>query len=140
MPSQTDACVGFLDASLPPLGRLGRRRIRGNNIDALPRPLMLLLLGLGVTLLSEVASNTAVAALLMPVAAAAAGALGRDPLGLMLPTALAASCGFMLPVATAPNAIAFGTGRVDARVMARHGAALDVVGVVVIAAAVLLLL
>jgi sodium-dependent dicarboxylate transporter 2/3/5 len=49
----------------------------------------------------------------------------------MLPAALAASCGFMLPIATGPNAIAFGTGWVDARTMMREGFVLDLLGVVV---------
>lgn len=69
----------------------------------LPLPLMLFGLCLGVTLLSEIASNTAAAALLMPILAAAAAAADVDPLLFMLPAALAASLGFMLPVATAPT-------------------------------------
>ena len=95
----------------------------------LPLPLMLFGLCLGVTLLSEIASNTAAAALLMPILAAAAAAANVDPLLFMLPAALAASLGFMLPVATAPNAIAYGTGLVDNRRMLREGWFLDVVGV-----------
>lgn len=99
----------------------------------LPLPLMLFGLCLGVTLLSEIASNTATAALLMPILAAAAAAAGVDPLLFMLPAALAASLGFMLPVATAPNAIAYGTGHVDNRRMLREGWLMDVVGVAAVA-------
>lgn len=99
----------------------------------LPLPLMLFGLCLGVTLLSEIASNTATAALLMPILAAAAAAAGVDPLLFMLPAALAASLGFMLPVATAPNAIAYGSGHVDNRRMLREGWLMDVVGVAAVA-------
>lgn len=99
----------------------------------LPLPVMLFGLCLGVTLLSEIASNTATAALLMPILAAAAAAAGVDPLLFMLPAALAASLGFMLPVATAPNAIAYGTGIVDNRRMLREGWLMDLVGVAVVA-------
>lgn len=99
----------------------------------LPLPLMLFGLCLGVTLLSEIASNTATAALLMPILAVAAAAAGVDPLWFMLPAALAASLGFMLPVATAPNAIAYGTGFVDNRRMLREGWLMDVMGVAVVA-------
>jgi solute carrier family 13 (sodium-dependent dicarboxylate transporter), member 2/3/5 len=55
-----------------------------------------------------------------------------DPALLMFPAVLAASVGFMLPVATAPNAIAYGSGMVDSREMLRHGAVLDLLGVVVL--------
>ncbi len=99
----------------------------------LPLPLMLFALCLGVTLLSEIASNTAAAALLMPILAAAATAAGVDPLLFMLPAALAASLGFMLPVATAPNAIVYATGLVSNRRMLQEGWFLDVVGVAVVA-------
>ncbi|MFO1495312.1 MAG: SLC13 family permease [Lysobacterales bacterium] len=98
-----------------------------------PLPLMLFGLCLGVTLLSEIASNTATAALLMPILAAAAAGAGVDPIVFMLPAALAASLGFMLPVATAPNMIAYGTGKVDNRRMLREGWLLDVLGVAVVA-------
>ncbi|MEY3211134.1 MAG: hypothetical protein RIT28_1615 [Pseudomonadota bacterium] len=80
---------------------------------------------LGVTFLTEVTSNTATATLLMPITYAAAIAAGLDPLVLMVPAALSASCAFMLPVATAPNAVVFGTGRVPMAFMVRRGLALN---------------
>ncbi len=101
-------------------------------LSALPLPLLLLGIVGGVVLLSEIASNTATAVLLMPILAATAMAVGVDPALLMFPAVLAASVGFMLPVATAPNAIAYGSGLVDSREMLRQGAVLDVVGVVVL--------
>jgi sodium-dependent dicarboxylate transporter 2/3/5 len=101
-------------------------------LRTLPLPLLLPLLIAGVVALSEIASNTATAVLLMPILAATGLALGIDPALLMFPAVLAASVGFMLPVATAPNAIAYGTGHVDARTMLREGFALDLIGVAVL--------
>jgi sodium-dependent dicarboxylate transporter 2/3/5 len=83
-------------------------------------------------LLSEVASNTAAAALLLPIAAALATARGLDPLVLMLPVTLAASLGYMLPAATPPNALALGTGHVRPGELARVGALMDLLGMVAI--------
>ena len=87
---------------------------------------------LTVTLLTEVTSNTATANVLLPVLAAAAVAAGLDPGMLMIPATLSASCAFMLPVATPPNAVVFGSGRVSIPQMARTGLVLNLLGVVVI--------
>ncbi len=92
-----------------------------SGLAELPAFWMTLLLCLGVTFLTEVTSNTATTTLLMPVLAAAAKAASIEPALLMVPAALSASCAFMLPVATAPNAIVFGTGRVSTKEMARTG-------------------
>ncbi len=83
---------------------------------------------LSVTFLTELTSNTATTVLLMPILAIAGQAAGIDPRLLMVPAALSASCAFMLPVATAPNAIVYGTGRVSARHMAREGFLLNLLG------------
>jgi sodium-dependent dicarboxylate transporter 2/3/5 len=96
-------------------------------------------LALVVLLLSELASNTAVAAMAMPIAASLAPAVREPPLALMLVAALAASTGFALPVATPPNAIVFGSGQISARQMARAGVLLDLIAVGVIVLAVMLL-
>jgi solute carrier family 13 (sodium-dependent dicarboxylate transporter), member 2/3/5 len=97
-------------------------------------PLVLMLvLCASVTFLSEIASNTALVAALLPVLGAAAQATGMEGETLAIPVALAASCGFMLPAATGPNAIAFGSGRIKAAHMARAGILLDMAGIVVIA-------
>jgi len=93
---------------------------------------MTITLCLAITFLTEVTSNTATTTLLMPVLAAAGLAAGIDPAVLMIPAALSASCAFMLPVATAPNAIVFGTGKVSTQQMAREGFALNLVGAVFI--------
>jgi sodium-dependent dicarboxylate transporter 2/3/5 len=95
---------------------------------------MTLTICLAVTFLTEITSNTATTTLLMPVLAAAGIAAGIDPAALMIPAALSASCAFMLPVATAPNAIVFGTDMVSTKRMAREGFALNLVGAVVITA------
>lgn len=105
-------------------------------LGGLPFPMLVVVVAVVIVALSEVASNTATAAAFLPVAAVLAAALGRDPLALTLPVALAASCGFMLPVATPPNTLAFGTGRVGVRDMARAGLGLDVIGIVIVVAAV----
>lgn len=68
----------------------------------------------------------------MPLVAALAPALGAPPLALMAAAALGSSLGFMLPVGTPPNALAFGTGAVSAKQMAKAGFWLDLAGVVVI--------
>ena len=98
----------------------------------LPVWLMILLISLTVTFMTEVTSNTATASLLMPLLAAAAVAFEIDPFLLMIPAALSASCAFMLPVATAPNAVVYGSGRVTIKDMARAGLVLNLIGAVVI--------
>jgi sodium-dependent dicarboxylate transporter 2/3/5 len=74
-----------------------------------------------VVLLTELTSNTATAAAFLPVLGAAAVEIGWDPRLLTVPAALAASCAFMLPIATPPNAIAYGSGKVTIPEMARAG-------------------
>jgi solute carrier family 13 (sodium-dependent dicarboxylate transporter), member 2/3/5 len=93
-----------------------------------------------VVLLSELASNTATAAAFLPIAGGLAVALGLPPVALVVTVALAASCGYMLPVATPPNAIVFGSGAVSIRDMAAAGAWLDAAAIVVLMAAAQMLL
>ena len=106
----------------------------------LPLILMMLALCLGVTFLTEATSNTASTVLLMPVLAAAALAAGVDPRLLMVPAAISASCAFMLPVATAPNSIIYGSGCVTTQQMAREGFVLNILGALVISGVCYLLL
>ncbi|TXI28875.1 MAG: SLC13/DASS family transporter [Nitrosomonas oligotropha] len=87
---------------------------------------------LAVTFLTEITSNTAITILLMPILAPAAVAAGIDPALLMVPAAMAASYGFMMPVGTPPNAIVFGTGMVPMASMAREGLVLNFIGTAVI--------
>jgi sodium-dependent dicarboxylate transporter 2/3/5 len=86
-----------------------------------------------VVYLGELASNTAMAAIFLPISGAFAISIGADPLVLTLPVTVAASLGFMLPVATPPNAIVFGSGAVTVQQMLRAGAILDVVCIVIVA-------
>ena len=102
-------------------------------VAALPVFAMMLLLALAVTFLTEATSNTATTALLMPVLAAVALAVEIDPLWLMVPAAMSASCAFMLPVATAPNAVVFGSGELPIRRMVREGFAMNLIGALLIA-------
>lgn len=78
--------------------------------------------------LTELTSNTASAATFLPIGGAIAVGIGLDPLALTVPLALAASCAFMLPVATPPNAIVFSTGSVSVAQMARAGLWLNLFG------------
>lgn len=85
-----------------------------------------------LTFLTEVTSNTATTEVMLPVLAGAAGAMAIHPLLLMLPATLSASCAFMLPIATPPNAIIFGSGQIEMRQMVRAGILLNLLGVVLI--------
>lgn len=85
-----------------------------------------------MTFLTEVTSNTAMTSLLLPVLAATAVAIDLDPRLLMLPATLSASCAFMLPIATPPNAIIFASGRIGMLRMARAGIWVNLIGVVLI--------
>jgi sodium-dependent dicarboxylate transporter 2/3/5 len=90
-------------------------------------PVLVVVLALASTVvfLTEITSNTAVTATLLPVVAATAAALGLAPAPLLVVVALSASCAFMLPVATPPNAIVFSSGHVTIAQMARAGLALN---------------
>lgn len=94
--------------------------------------LLILLICLAVTFLTEITSNTATTSLLMPILAAAAIAAGMEPRLIMVPAAISASFAFMLPVATGPNAVVFSSGRLTVPQMAREGLALNFLGAVVI--------
>jgi len=88
----------------------------------------------GVTFLTEVTSNTATAEILLPlVGGIAAGPASVNPLVMMLPVTLAASCAFMLPVATPPNAVVFASGLVRMNDMVRRGLVMNLIGIVLVA-------
>jgi sodium-dependent dicarboxylate transporter 2/3/5 len=91
-----------------------------------------------LTFLTELTSNTATAQMALPVLGSLAEAIRVNPLLLMIPATLSASCAFMLPVATPPNAIVFGTGEVTIQDMARVGIILNLIGIVLITAAIYL--
>jgi sodium-dependent dicarboxylate transporter 2/3/5 len=87
---------------------------------------------IGLTFLTEVTSNTATTQMILPILAALSLDMKINPLFLMIPATLSASCAFMLPVATPPNAIIFGSGRVKIAEMARAGILINIVGAVFI--------
>jgi sodium-dependent dicarboxylate transporter 2/3/5 len=99
--------------------------------SALPILLLLGLIAAMIVYVGELASNTAMAAIFLPIAGAIAMSLGAEPVQFMLPLAFAASVGFMLPVATPPNAIVFSHETVTRGNMLRAGAPLDVIGILV---------
>mgnify|MGYP006136651717 FL=1 len=107
----------------------------GESLSSVTRLSIIVIIGvvaLAVTFLTEITSNTATTSLLMPILAAASLGAGFEPALLMLPAALSASCAFMLPVATGPNAIVFGTGQITVEQMVREGFILNLIGIVVI--------
>jgi sodium-dependent dicarboxylate transporter 2/3/5 len=105
-----------------------------SGLEGLPSLVIIAVVALLVTFLTEVTSNTAVATLLMPILAAVGAATGLPPETTMLPAAISASCAFMLPVATPPNAVVYGMGHVTIGQMARSGLALNLAGVAIITA------
>ncbi|PJA25696.1 MAG: hypothetical protein COX57_02100 [Alphaproteobacteria bacterium CG_4_10_14_0_2_um_filter_63_37] len=108
-------------------------------LQGVPLPLMLLGVTLVMVFLTEITSNTAITQVMLPILAAVAATTGDDPIALMLVATLAASCAFMLPVATPPNAIAFGTERLPMQAMIKAGVRLNFVMTGVIVVMVLLL-
>jgi len=103
-----------------------------SGFETVPVFAIILLLAVLVVFSGELTSNTAAATALMPVLAALCAARGLDVLPVFMVATLAGSCGFMLPVATPPNAIAFGTGFVPMRKMMRAGLAVNLIGIAVI--------
>jgi sodium-dependent dicarboxylate transporter 2/3/5 len=105
-------------------------------------PLLLIIVAVTgvIVLLTELTSNTATAAAFLPIAASVSVGLGYDPAMLAIPAVLAASCAFMLPVATPPNAIIYGSSFVTIPQMARAGMALNVIFTILISLATYLLL
>jgi sodium-dependent dicarboxylate transporter 2/3/5 len=85
-----------------------------------------------ITFLTEITSNTATTQVMLPILARVSLAMGVNPLLMMLPATASASCAFMLPVATPPNAIVFGSGKVSMGQMVRTGIILNLIGVVLV--------
>jgi sodium-dependent dicarboxylate transporter 2/3/5 len=101
-------------------------------LQGIPLLLLIFILVSVVTLLSEIASNVATAAMILPILVALAVAIGVQPYLLMVTATLAASCGFMLPVATPPNAVVFGSGYLSIRDMIKAGFWMDILCVVIV--------
>jgi sodium-dependent dicarboxylate transporter 2/3/5 len=101
-------------------------------LAGMPPVVMVLIVCMGLTFLTELTSNTATTQMILPILASLAVNLGTNPLLLMIPATLSASCAFMLPVATPPNAIVFGSGRIRIAEMAKVGLLINFIGAVVI--------
>jgi sodium-dependent dicarboxylate transporter 2/3/5 len=102
------------------------------SLAGVPEFLVVVCIVTGIVFLTELTSNTATAATLIPIFAAVAPGLGIDPLRLAVPAALAASLAFMLPVATPPNAVVFGSGRIQIHEMSRAGLWLNFIGIALV--------
>ena len=105
-----------------------------HHLSGLPPLLMIAVVVIFVTFLTEVTSNTATATVLMPLLAATAVAAGIRPELLMVPAAMGASCAFMLPVATPPNAVVYAVGEFSIRRMMWEGFVLNIMSIITITA------
>ena len=101
-------------------------------LSGAPIILLIVVVALVVTFLTEVTSNTAIATIFLPVLAATAVGLRIHPFVLMIPATISASCAFMLPVATPPNAIVFSSGAIPMTGMIRTGVFMNLIGVVLV--------
>lgn len=112
--------------------RTGLAEWLGGNLQALgtlPLALLVVIAAAMIIFLTELTSNIATTATFLPVVGAIAIETGVDPIVLAVPVTLAASCAFMLPVATPPNAIVFGSGLLTIPKMVRAGMALNIIGI-----------
>ena len=119
--------------------RTGLAQLIGGQFAAageLPVFVLILLVCLALTFLTELTSNTATTEMILPILGSVAVVAGIHPLMLMIPATMSASCAFMMPVATPPNAIVFGSNRLTIAEMARAGIILNLVGALVIASVV----
>jgi sodium-dependent dicarboxylate transporter 2/3/5 len=118
---------GFQDSGLS--AYLGGKLAGLRNVHPI---VMVLAITTLITFLTELTSNTATTQVVLPVIASLSVVVGVSPLLLMVPATIAASCAFMLPVATPPNAIIFGTHRLSVRDMARTGILLNLIAITTI--------
>jgi sodium-dependent dicarboxylate transporter 2/3/5 len=94
--------------------------------------IMVLIICFTMTFLTEVTSNTATTQMILPILASVAVENQLNPLMMMIPATLSASCAFMMPIATPPNAIVFGSGRIKIAEMAKTGILINVIGIILI--------
>ena len=105
-----------------------------HGMKGMPVWLVIFLIAMLVTFLTEITSNTATATLFMPLMGGLAEGIGYHPYLFMIPAAVSASCAFMLPVATPPNAIILSSGRVNTPQMAKTGIWINIIGAIIITA------
>ncbi len=101
-------------------------------LEGVPIFFIIFILCVSVTFLTELTSNTGTSEIILPILAALSTQLNTDALLLMIPATISASMAFMMPVATPPNAIVFGSGRIRIPEMARAGIILNIIGGIVI--------
>ncbi len=111
-----------------------------SGLDWIPIFVLLIVSLIVIIFLTEVTSNTATAAAFLPILASVAIMMGQDPMLLAVPAAIGASCAFMLPVATPPNAIVYGSGLISIPQMARAGFFVNILMVFIISGAMYFLL
>lgn len=99
-----------------------------SHFKGMPEFWLILSICFATIFLSELMSNTALVAMMMPILAAASGSLGVHPYLLMIPATIASSLSFMMPVGTPPNAIVYGTGHVQMHQMMKAGLVLNILG------------
>jgi len=124
------------------VNRTGLAEWLGGSLQAvgmLPLAIIVIAVTTLIVFLTELTSNIATTATFLPVIAAIAYKSGIDPIVLTVPVTFAASCAFMLPVATPPNAIVYGSGLLTIPKMARAGMALNIIGIIVVSIAALTL-
>ena len=115
--------------------RTGLAEWLGNSLQAvgtLPLPVLVIVAAAMIIFLTELTSNIATTATFLPVVGAIAIQSGVDPIVLTVPVTFAASCAFMLPVATPPNAIVFGSGMLTIPKMVRAGMMLNIIGIILV--------
>jgi sodium-dependent dicarboxylate transporter 2/3/5 len=102
------------------------------SLSTMPLILILLILITSVNFLTEITSNLATTAMLLPVLVSMASAIGVHPYLLLLGATVAASCAFMLPVATPPNAVVFGSGYLKIEDMVRKGFWMNIISIILL--------
>ena len=119
--------AGFTESGLAPW--IGKQL---NLLDGIALILILGFVVCSVNFLTEITSNVATASMMLPILAALAVTLDVHPFGLMIGACVAASCAFMLPVATPPNAVVFGSGVLEMKDMVRTGVWMNLISIVVL--------
>jgi len=102
------------------------------SLSTMPLILILLILIASVNFLTEITSNLATTAMLLPVLVSLASAIGVHPYLLLLGATVAASCAFMLPVATPPNAVVFGSGYLKMEDMVKKGFWMNIISIILL--------
>jgi sodium-dependent dicarboxylate transporter 2/3/5 len=102
------------------------------SLETLPLIVLLLIIIASVNFITEITSNIATTALMLPVLASLANAIDVHPFFLLVGATVAASCAFMLPVATPPNAIVFGSGHLKIEDMVKKGLWMNVISIIIL--------